>query len=298
MKNTVDMLFRYLPIRVSRAIHLLPNEILDTVNEIRLRRNAPISLTAGNRNIIFDESGRVCGINCAVRITGGEFDECVSRLTGGSLYTCDDYVAQGFIPLPEGGRAGVCGRANPLGGFAELTSVNLRLHRFLPDIASGLVARYRADGIKSTLVCSPPAMGKTTFLRSAAYLLASGKGIPPLRVCIADERNEISVGISSCGLLDAVSSLPKADAVRLLTRTMAPEIIICDEVGANEVEPLAESLNAGVSVIASAHCTTPRDLLKRGRMKALLDPELFPLCVVLGYDGGYTYSITETEALL
>ena len=298
MKNTLDVLFRYLPLRICFAVNSLPSEVLEKANEIRIRRNAPISVTCGNKNILFDEKGRVCNVSKAICATDGEIAECLSKLTSGSLYTCDEYVASGYIPLAEGGRAGVCGRANSRGGFAEINSINLRMHRFLPDVAKSLVQKLNRDGLCGVLVCSPPAMGKTTFLRSAAYLLSSGKYIPPTRVGIADERGEISAGIDKSGLLDVISSMPKGEAINMLTRTMSPQIIICDEIGGSEAEPIIEAQNTGVSLIASAHCENPQKLLLRGRMKLLLERDLFKLCVILGYDGGYTCEIAETEAFL
>ncbi len=299
MKNTLDVLFRYLPLRICYAVNSLPSELLENANEIRIRKNAPTSVSCGNKNILFDETGRVCSLKNAICATDEEITECLSKLTGGSLYTCDEYIASGYIPLPEGGRAGVCGRANPKHGFAEINSINLRLHRFLPDIAKPLIKRLNSDGLCGVLVCSPPSMGKTTFLRSAAYLLGTGIGISPKRVAIADERCEIAVGIERKGIVDVISSLPKSEAITMFTRTMSPEIIICDEIGGNEVEAIIESQNTGVSLIASAHCETPKNLLLRGRMKLLLEQGLFRLCVILGYDGvGYTCEIAETEAFL
>ena len=260
-------------------------------NEIRLRKNAPLSVTVGMKNIFLDENGSACALRSAVCATESEMNECIYRLTEGSLYTCERYVAQGFIPLAEGGRAG----AN---GFAEITSVNLRLHRFLPNVAAPLIERFRSDGICGTLVCAPPALGKTSFLRSAAYLLSSGKGISPTRVGLADERCELSPGIMNFGLCDVVSGMPKAEAITLLTRTMSPQTIICDEIGAEEVLPILRSQNTGVSLIASAHCRSPKELAIRGEMRSLLDCGIFPLSVTLDYNGGYTCRIEETEALL
>ncbi len=300
--DSLTSLFKYLPIRICESIHRLPDGLLSSANEIRLRKNAPLSLTVGNKNIIFDEKGRPCDINSAVRTRDDELAECLMKLTNGSLYTCDEFVSSGFIPLPEGGRAGVCGSANlqngKMNGFLEISSINLRLHRFLPDVAKPLIEELNKNGLKSTLVCSPPALGKTTFLRSAAYLLSSGQGIEAKRVGIADERCEISVGIVGKGLLEVISSAEKAKAISILTRTMAPELIVCDEISADDVEPLLEAQSSGVTLIASAHCKTPAELKKRGRMSKLLDAELFPLCVILDYDGGYCFKIAETENFL
>ena len=294
MNGTIDSLFRYLPLRISRGVHSLPEEIFSSVNEIRLRKGGPVSLTVGDKNLFFDSAGRVCGIKNAVFATDAEVDECISRLTRGSLYTCDEFISRGYIPLAEGGRAGVCGRANPLGGFAEITSVNLRLHRFLPLVAAGLIKKFADCGLGGALVCSPPAMGKTTFLRSAAYMLANGKGIEPKRVGIADERFEITAGMPQSGLADAVVALPKERAISLLTRTMSPQIIICDEISPAETEVILEAQHTGVQLIASAHCENPSDLLHRGRMREMLTSGIFRYFAILGYDGGYTCTIKES----
>ena len=212
--------------------------------------------------------------------------------------TYDEYLKKGFIPLANGGRAGVCGARANSGGWAEIYSINLRIPRFVPNAAEELIRVFALQGIKSTLVCSPPATGKTTFLKSAAYLLSNGIGIAPARVGIADERGELLSGISDNGLIDPCLFLPKAQGIELLTRVMSPEIIVCDEISVSDAESVIEAHNCGVSLIASAHCENARDLLSRGRMKALADPELFPLCVILGLDGGYSCVIRKTEELL
>ncbi len=302
MFSTVERLFKYLPFEISRAVHSVEDGVLNSINEIRLRKNAPISLTTGRKNLFIDRDGHLCGISRAMHATEDDINECMGKITGGSLYTCDEFIARGFVPLPEGGRAGVCGRAaiksGKACGFAEIYSINLRLHRFIPDFASRLIGQYNVSAPCGTLVCSPPAYGKTTFLRSAAYLLSAGVGISARRVGIADERAELSAGLGTTGLTDIISGMDKADAINILTRTMSPEIIVCDEISANEVEALLEAQNTGVVLIASAHCSTPRELLHRGRMKQLLQAGIFPLSVILGTDGGYGYDIVKTENFL
>ena len=302
LNNSLDSLFKYLPLRIARAVNSLPQEIFSTANEIRLRKNAPLSVTVGNKNVLLDENGSLCGVGRSLRTTESEISECLSKLTGGSFYTCDEFVSSGFIPLPEGGRVGVCGRVNlkngKTDGFAEIFSINLRIHRFLPEVAKDLVTEFAKNGIVGTLVCSPPALGKTTFLRSVAYLLSMGKGIECKRVGIADERCEISVGLCEKGLLEIITGAPKSEAITVLTRTMSPEIIICDEISAEDVEQVIEAQNTGVPLVASAHCETPNDLMKRGKMKKLIEAGVFPLCAILSYDGDYKCQIGKTEDFL
>ncbi len=297
-----DMLFKYLPLRISRAVHLLPENIFDSISEIRMRKNAPITVTSAGKNIFFDADGRVCNINKGIKATEEEMAEFISNLTCGSLYTCDEYLSQGFIPLPDGGRAGICGRMNyfegtPI-GFSEIYSVNLRIPRFIPEFAMPLIREFNKNGITGTIVCSPPGLGKTTFLKSIAFLLANGKGIDTKRVAIADERCELSSGIPLTGAMDILSGIPKAQGITMLTRTMSPEIIICDEISPDDTQPLLEAQNTGVCLIASAHCKTPRELMKRGKMKLILESGIFPLCVNLDENGSFTFNITKTEEYL
>ncbi len=302
MDKRSQLIFRYLPLRISRALDNMPKEIFSELTEIRLRKRAPVSATAGIKNLFFGEDGVICRMEKGIYTKDQELLECVARLTDNSLYTCDEYLARGFVPLPEGGRAGICGRVNyrngRFGGFYEITSINIRLHRFLPDVAVELISRYRENGLTGTIVCAPPALGKTTFLRSAAFLLANGKGINPKRIALADEREELSAGLPKNGLMDIMSGIPKAEAITMLTRTMSPQAIICDEIAPNDTDAVIEAQNTGVCLLASAHCKSPKELLKRGNMKKLIDSEIFPLSVILEYSNGYLYSIHKTEDLL
>ncbi|MBQ3231059.1 MAG: hypothetical protein IJB49_08600 [Clostridia bacterium] len=301
-KTPLFSLLCYLPRRISRAICALPESLCGDANEIRLRLNAPASLTVGARNVLFGENGAVSKPSGALCATEAEINECLSLLTAGSLYRFDEAVASGFIPLGSKGRAGICGEARiengKMNGFSKITSVALRVGRFIPELAMPLIEKYKENGLSGALVCSPPALGKTTFLKSAAFLLSSGKGISPKRVGIADERGELSALSGARGLCDILSGAPKCEAISVLTRTMAPEIIVCDEISPNETEPLLEAQSTGVCLIASAHCGSPSELLKRGRMKMLLESGIFPLCVRLYYQNGYQFEISETEAFL
>lgn len=297
MNNINATLIKYLPLRIAQAVNSLPDEILCCVNEIRLRHGRPLSLTVGSRNLFIDEHGKLCRISQAIKATKQEIDEAVCLLTECSRYSFDWQIAHGFISLPDGSRAGVCGRADEKGGFLEIEGINLRLHRFLPNVAKGLIDYFSAFGLCGVLVCSPPAMGKTTYLRSAAYLLGAGIGISPTRVGIADERCEIAPALPlGAGLIDVVSAIPKQKAITMLTRTMSPEVIICDEIAADEADAVLETQNTGVSLIASAHCDTPAALARRKGLYRMVEQGVFRLFIVIGED--YSAKIFNSEELL
>ena len=124
-------------------------------------------------------------------------------------------------------------------------------------------------------------------------MLSCGEGIPRRRVGIADEREEIVTPETRLGIADALIGSPKGEAIELLTRTMSPEIIICDEIGESECESVLAAQNSGVSLIASAHAGSVRELLSRRGIKRLIDNGVFGVGVMLG--AGYTAEITELE---
>lgn len=288
MINGIDGFFRYIPPRITRAIVALPLTMLEKVTEIRLRLDAPVSLTLGQKNIMLDKNGLQCSFKNAVCATKKEMAECLSLLSQGSLYTYDDTIKTGFIPIRDGGRAGVCGEAitqnGVLRGFKEIYSINLRLHRHIPMFAGELIRFFEREGLCGTLVYSPPAMGKTTFLRSAAFLLAEGKYIRPHRVGIVDERNEIFIRGMSDGLIDVVTNCPKSYGIELLCRTMSPEVIICDEIGAGEQDAVINAQNTGVHLIASAHGGSLDGLRRRPFINKMLEAGLFDAAVRLFAD--------------
>ena len=252
------------------------------IDEIRLRSGRPLSLTSQKGNLFVNAQSRVCAQADSVRVTESELRECVARLTRSSVYAYEECIKQGYIPLPEGSRAGVCGDSVCAGGeirnVTSISSVSLRVSRFIPDAARSLCVSLKRE-LCGTLVYSPPGGGKTTFLRSAAYLLSSGKDA--LRVGIADERRELFLPQMEPCLIDAVSGCPKAYAAELLTRTMSPQVIICDEIGVSDAGPLLAAANCGVCIIASCHGSSFEEIMRRRQIALLVENGVFRQTVKL-----------------
>ena len=83
--------------------------------------------------------------------------------------------------------------------------------------------------------------GKTTLLRDIVRNISSGNEIiEGLNVGLVDERGEISamykgevqndVGCRT----DVLSNIPKAIGMKMLIRSMAPQVIVADEIGNND----------------------------------------------------------------
>lgn len=287
-----DMLFRYLPAGLMRCVARLDDEAAFTVSEARLRAQGPFSLCGGGRSYFFGPDGAPISEpgDGAVICTQEEVDECVDKLCSYSRYSVDSAMRNGFIPLPDGSRAGICGNAVIRDGnvsFMPVTSVNIRLRRFVPGFAYGLAARYAADGIASTLVISPPMYGKTTFLASLALLLGK-RGV---KVAVADERAEIRTNLFSCGSIDVITGCPKSQAIELLTRTMSPSVIICDEISYTESQAVMQTQSAGVALVASLHADSVAGALRRPFAREMIDAGVFRYAVVIREN--YEYDITE-----
>ena len=252
------------------------------IDEIRLRAGRPMSLTTQKGNLFIDPQSRLCGPADAVSATESELRECVARLTRSSVYAYEECIRRGFIPLPDGSRAGVCGETVCVGGAIKsvkvIDSVSLRVSRFIPDAARGVCAALRRE-LLGTLVYSPPGGGKTTFLRSAAYLLSTGR--EALRVGVADERDELITPEMSACTIDRISGCPKALAVEILTRTMSPQVIICDEIGVSGAEELLAAANSGVCIIASCHGADINEIMSRPQIAALINSGVFRRAVRL-----------------
>lgn len=290
-------LYKYLPLRISRAVQSLPDEIINNLTEIRLRLQGPVSVTAYGKSYTFKEDGSFCKPFYAMKSNRDELKECLSRLCVSSLYSFEDSINQGFIPFENGGRAGVCGEAiyknGELKGFREIYSINLRIRRHIKNFGFELAKEMTHKGLKGALIFSPPNCGKTTLLRSTVHLLADGSLGRAYKIGIADERSEIFTSELNNSLTDAICSVPKAKAVEILYRSLSPDLIACDEISVSDGETLLECINTGVPLLATAHAGSADELFKRPFIKRLADNGAFPLLARLFFDGTYRYEITE-----
>ncbi len=252
----------------------------DEMREIRLRTEAPL-VVIGNKTYVGEK------IFDSMTVT-----RTAQRFCQNSLYARQEELRNGFVTLPGGHRAGFCGRAVMEGGhvraLTDISSINLRIaheirgaaDKVLPSLLSG-------NDIYNTLIVSPPGAGKTTLLRDIARQLGSIEY--GFRVGIADERSEIAAmhqGIpqNDIGIFtDVYDGFPKADAIMMLLRGMAPKVVITDELGSEEDEEAVRALtHRGVRVICSLHGTGREDALSRPGVGALLRAGIFKKVVTLG----------------
>lgn len=211
-----------------------------------------------------------------------------------SVYAYEEQLRQGFVTLPGGHRVGLVGEAwfmdGQLQGFKHIASLNIRLARAVSGVARPFLPYILGPGrVMRTLLAAPPGVGKTTLLRDLVRTLAEGEaGLPPLNIGLADERMEIAAAVEGCPQLpvgsrcDVISACSKAEAVMILLRSMGPQLVVTDEIGSQaDCEALAAALNAGVSVLASAHGGSREELLARPWLGDLLREGFFERLLLL-----------------
>ena len=112
----------------------------------------------------------------------------------------------------------------------------------------------------NTLILSMPGAGKTTLLRDSIRALSNGEayGIR-LKVCVVDERSEIAAsfhGVPQNDMgprTDVMDGCGKAEGMQLLIRSMSPQIIAVDELGAeSDFYAVEQALNCG-SIWSGSH---------------------------------------------
>lgn len=246
-----------------------------------------MSVTSGGKNLCFDAEGKIGTPKKALHCSAEELKECIALLTRTSLYSYGDELCAGYLPFGNGCRAGVCGEAivrdGVFRGFSEIYGINLRLSRFVADCGEHAARSICEHGLCGALVYSPPGKGKTTLLRGIAAELSH-----KYRVALADERYELYVPQLKTGLIDALCGLKKSAALSLLCRSMSPQVIVCDELAAEDETAVLNALGAGVSIIASAHADSAEGLYTRPFVRRLLESGAFPLLIGIGENFEYT----------
>lgn len=277
----------------------IAEEDLARAGEIRLRAGAPAALSLPSGVILCNSQP----------ISREDIEEMVFCLCGSSIYTHQHEMAEGYIPLPGGHRAGVSGRAVIENGrvvaVSDVTSICLRIARDKPGCAAGLVERLFGGGLRGAIIAGAPGSGKTTVLRDLACALALGRTGRAYRVTAADERGELGCASSdtpgrleSC--CDVLTGYPKAEGIMQAVRCLAPEVIVCDEVGSIEdARAVCAAVNAGAAMLCSMHAGSAGELLRRPQARELLETGAFERIVMLkGRESpGQVDCIWETEEL-
>ena len=217
----------------------------------------------------------------------------IRRLCGDSLYAFEEELKQGYFTAQGGLRVGVCGRISVRSGaiqsVSEVSSLCIRIPREIRGCGAALAKLLFGKGLTSALILSPPGMGKTTLLRDLIRI-ASESG---WNVAVADERRELAAcweGVPQMDVgphTDVMDNCPKAQALPMLIRACAPQLLAVDEIGdAADAAAILDARRCGVAVLATAHAGSFADAMRRESLARMLREGAFDRMVLLGSPPG------------
>ncbi|MBQ9729786.1 MAG: Flp pilus assembly complex ATPase component TadA, partial [Clostridia bacterium] len=169
------------------------------------------------------------------------------------IYSVEEQLRRGYITAEHGERIGLAGEFVFEKGQALTTknfsSLCIRVPHEIYGCGKEIYQKCFENGLKNLLISSPPGQGKTTVLRDLARLISANT---KKNLLICDERGEIAVG-NYGETVDAYLYADKQTAFEAGIRAMRPDVILCDELSAEECSAVKRAINGGVKVIASAH---------------------------------------------
>jgi stage III sporulation protein AA len=296
-----ESVYAVLPSPLKKAIQQLPTDVLNELEEIRIRECRPLEVVFKGRYAFVSSQGEWSENDTnAHRPTREECTKLLDLLTNHSVYSYDEELKRGYITIAGGHRVGLAGRTlleqGKVKHIRDVSSFNIRIAREVRDCGKKVLPALfdsAARTIHHTLVISPPQRGKTTLIRDLARLISYGQWpsnmhMKGLKVGIVDERCELAACVRGVPKFDVgprtdvLDACPKAEGMMMLIRAMSPDVIVVDEIGREEdAEAIQEALHAGIRLIASAHGNDLNDIRRRPVLQKLISAEIFSRYVVL-----------------
>lgn len=291
----ISNLFKYFP----QAIAIMLEEYFKqndqnlyiSLEEIRLRTNKPIILKFNGTEKVFDYI-----------VQTEDVLETLRLICENSIYSYQNQICNGYITVKGGHRVGITGSivmdSNKVINVNYISSLNFRIAKQIIG-CSNKILKYVIDNenntVFNTLIVSPPGAGKTTILRDLIRKVSSGidtMQFNGLTVGLVDERGEVAamykgipqndVGIRT----DILDNIPKAIGMKMLIRSMAPNVIVADEIGSYEdVETIHYAVCSGIKGIFTAHGGSLEDLSLNPALKSLINSHVFERIIFLSTKG-------------
>lgn len=286
-------LLKVMPVTLKVGLSTLSEADFKQLQEIRLRVGQPLILKISGNEYGLGDKG-ICKLELGYKVTKQDISDILHCMSDFSLYALEDELRQGFLTLEGGHRVGLVGKvvleSSRIKTLKYISGMNIRIahevigcsERIMPYILS-------RERVYHTLIVSPPGCGKTTLLRDMILQLSEGFcGYGPYTVGVVDERSEIAacyLGVPQNHLgrrTDVLDACPKVEGMRMLLRSMAPQIVAVDEIGKGEdCEALREMLSAGVTLLCTVHGKDEKECLRRPKLKELLEEGLFERLIIL-----------------
>lgn len=280
-------ILRYFPGKIQNILNEEIGEKYNILEEIRIRVQKPIILK-------FNNNEKIVRYLCNTE----EILNILQAICENSIYTYQKQIAEGFVTIQGGHRVGISGSCVIENGkvinINYVNSLNFRISRQVIGVGKKVLKHIldlEEKNLYNTLIISPPGAGKTTLVRDIVRQVSSGikdykfKGV---NVGLVDERGEIAalykgvpqndVGVKT----DVIENVSKAIGMKMLIRSMAPQVIVADEIGNYEdVEAINYAICSGCKGIFTAHGSTFDDIYLNPVLKNLINVKIFEVIIFL-----------------
>lgn len=265
------------------------------LEEIRVRIGWPIEL-------IYDNHREWLG-NYECMMDRSRLDEMLNYITNYSMYAMEEELRQGYITYAGGHRIGITGHATyetlettnkpQIKNLVDIGGLNIRIANEKKGCAKKIISYIRkGDSIYNTIFFAAPGVGKTTYLRDTIRILASkNEQHEALKVCVVDERSEIAAcydGKSQNDLgqrCDVLDACPKSVGMKMVLRTMSPDIIAVDEIGKKEEFLMLEQMRcSGVKILGTMHAGSFEELRRNPMIKEAIQTNAIERFIELNKD--------------
>ena len=275
------------------------NEIqkhLEKITEIRIRAEQPILIYMNQKEISIDQNGNFIYVpEKGVRLSYHELKKLVDFWCMDSRYAFQNEIKRGFLTIQGGHRIGICGETvSDEKGYVQsikyVSAINIRIAHEVKNAADKVMKyMYINNTVENTLIVSPPGNGKTTLLRDLIRQLSYGDDKHSgVNIGVVDERGEIAACFQGIPQLDVgprtdvLDRCQKSIGMRMLLRSMSPQVIAVDELGSpEEVELIRQMTGNGCGIIATIHGNDIQELNNKKIMSELLKDHIFQNIICL-----------------
>lgn len=256
------------------------------LSEIRLRLNKPIIFKQRETEFTIANSKITHDISFGYRVTQNDLNQTLELITEHSGYAFSEQIRNGFITIKGGHRIGLTGHVvhehNQIKTIKHISALNFRIAHEILNCSDKIIS-YISNPLVNTLIISAPGFGKTTLLRDIIRNLSTMH-----TVGVVDERSELAAchfGEMQNDLgdrTDVLDNCPKVLGMKMLLRTMSPEVIAVDEIGSrDDVLAIENIIHCGVKIICTAHCDSIELLQNTPELINIISKKLFQRYIFL-----------------